>query len=147
MKRPKRFANRLVGLGLLACLCCGCGKPAGPYQRAAVEGTVTLGGQEIEQGSITFYPTGDTRGMVAGGPIQGGRYSISAGQGPVVGLNLVKINASRKTGRKVQDAFGDPGKLMDETEEAVPEQYNTKSTLVREVKFGKNVFDFQLNSQ
>ncbi len=82
--------------------------------------------------------------MVAGGPIRDGRYSISAGQGPVVGLNRIEIHAQRKTGKNIPAALADPGEMMDETGEAIPDRYNTKSTLQREVKPGRNVFDFEL---
>jgi len=137
----------LIVAGLLGCLAGGCGTAQGP-ERAAVEGEVTLDGNPIEQGSIAFHPAGKTQGMVAGGPITGGRYSISAAEGPAVGQNRVEIHASKKTGRKIPDPYGGPGQTMDETVEAVPQQYNTRSTLVRQVEPGKkNTLDFELTTR
>lgn len=135
-----------LAASLLGCLLCGCGPSGGP-QRASVEGKVTLDGEPIEQGSIAFYPDGDTKGMVAGGEIRDGRYSVPADKGPVVGQNRIEIRATRKTGKKIPDPYGGPGHSIDESVEAVPEQYNGKSTLVRQIKTGKNVFDFELSSQ
>ena len=132
--------------GFLVCLIGGCGTAKGP-ERAAVEGEVTLDGHPIEQGSISFYPAGKTQGMVAGGAIAGGRYSIPAAEGPAVGQNRVEIRASKKTGRKIPDPYGGPGQMMDETVEAVPPQYNAKSTLVREVEPGQNLLSFELAAQ
>jgi hypothetical protein len=147
--RPSRLAHAwpavVVGVMIVAPFC-GCGGKSGP-ERAAVAGKVTLDGDEIDVGSIAFYPTGGTKGMVAGGPINNGRYSVSADQGPVVGQNRVEIHSPRKTGRKVPDAFGDPGATMDETAEAIRQRYNAKSTLERDVKPGRNTFDFALQSK
>jgi len=136
----------LIAASLLGCLLYGCGPSGGP-RRASVEGTVTLDGEPIEHGSIAFYPDGDTEGMVAGGEIRDGRYSISADKGPVIGQNRIEIHASRKTGKKIPDPYGGPGQTIDESVEAVPECYNAKSTLRREVQPGSNVFDCELSSQ
>ena len=124
----------------------GCGKTGG-LDRGAVEGRVTLDGQEIVEGSIIFTPTGDTKGMVAGGIIQNGHYQIAASRGPVVGKNRVAIHASRKTGHKVQSAMAEPGTMTDEIVEAVPLRYNANSTLDRDIAAGKNTLDFELTTQ
>ena len=136
----------LAAMGFLACLVGGCGR-GDSSGRASVEGKVTLDGNPIERGSISFYPYGQTRGMVAGGVIEQGRYSIPADQGPVIGQNRVEIRAPKKTGKKIPDPYGKPGQMIDEIAEAVPEQYNVKSTLVREVKAGRNILDFDLRTQ
>ena len=54
----------LLLLGLTA----GCGGPP----RAKVSGTVTLDGQPVESGTISFYPTANS-GPTAGGGIENGR--------------------------------------------------------------------------
>lgn len=136
----------LSAAGLLACLAGGCGSAEGPA-RGSVSGKVTLDGDPIEHGSISFHPVGQTRGMVAGGAIEQGRYSIPAAQGPAVGQNRVEIHASRKTGKKVPDPYGEPGQTMEQSVEAVPQQYNAQSTLVREVKPGNNPLDFDLSTR
>jgi hypothetical protein len=137
---------RLIAAAALAACLVGCSKPAGP-QRGAVEGKVTLDGTEVSEGSIAFYPVGNTKGPSAGGPVRGGRYSIRAEQGPVVGRNRVEIHASRKTGRKVQAPMSDPGVMTDEIAEAVPARYNTQSTQEIDVQPGSNVQDFAMASK
>lgn len=124
----------------------GCGTRQGP-ERAAVEGQVTLDGKPVEQGAISFAPSGETQGMTAGGAITNGRFRIESDRGPVVGTNQVRINASAKTGRKVQAPMSEPGVLTDEIVEAVPARFNSKSTLTRELKAGENRLDFELSSR
>ena len=122
----------------------GCGGPGG-VPRGAVEGRVTLDGAMIETGSITFVPTGGTKGPVSGTAITDGHYRLSAADGPVVGSHRVEIYAPRKTGRKVPAPMGNPGEMTDEIVEVFPPQYNTRSILERDVKSGKNTLDFELD--
>jgi hypothetical protein len=139
--------RRLVIAGLLLCCWCGCADRDGG--RAAVKGKVTLDGVAIgEEGAtatISFFPTGATKGPAAGGQIQGGQYSIAASQGPAVGRNRVEIHASKMTGRKVADVHD--GHMMDEMIEIIPARYNSESTLQRELKPGHNTLDFELSTR
>jgi hypothetical protein len=141
-----RFVSLTVGVALVLVVAPGCGSKS-RWQHAAVEGKVTLDGAPVERGLITFVPTGETKGVTTGAPIENGQYRIAAADGPVVGANRVEITASRKTGRKIQKAMADPGTMMDETVEAVPPKYNKQSTLQREVKAENNVFDFDLRTR
>lgn len=136
--------QRFLPACLLLC-CLGCGKSDG-LDRAAVTGKVTLNDTPVAAGSITFYPTGATKGPAAGGTIENGQYSIAIAQGPIVGSNRVEIRASRKTGRKVQAPMAERGVLADEIVEAVPQQYNSRSTLQRNVAQGDNTLDFDLTT-
>jgi len=120
----------------------GCGGPEGP-QRAAVQGTVTLDGQPIAEGTITFYPTGDTRGPSAGGEIRDGAYSLAAAKGPVVGTCRVEIRARRKTGQTVMVG----GIETEQLEQYIPARYNTRSTLTARIEPGRHSIDFPLSSQ
>ena len=136
----------VVAVLMTLCLgCLGCGKGDG-LDRAAVEGKVTLDGAPVQEGSITFFPTGGTEGPSAGGPIENGRYSLSGAEGPVVGRHRVEIHAPRPTGEKVPHPF-DPEKMVEKVAEGAPKQYNTESTLEEELKAGKNVVDFELTSE
>ncbi len=137
--------QRLIIIGLLLC-CCGCGKSDG-VKRGAVSGIVTLDGVEIAEGSIAFYPSGNTKGPASGGLVKGGRYSIAIDKGPVIGSNRVEIHASKRTGRKVQAPMSDPGVMTDERIEAIPGRYNTKSSLVAEIESDENVFNCELISK
>jgi len=137
---------RTLGLVCLACLLAaggGCGRDG--LSRAAVSGQITVDGVAVEGGLINFTPNDGNDGPVAGGNITNGNYSIDNARGPQIGMNLITIYGSRKTGRKVASIVG--GALVDETVSMVPERYNERSTLKREVKPGKSVLDFQLSSK
>ena len=121
----------------------GCGGSDGP-QRGAVGGKITLDGEPVPEGAITFLPIAPNKGPAAGGAFKDGQYDVSAANGPVAGKNRVEISASRKTGRQVP---GPMGGMVDERESIIPEQYNKSSTLEIDVQPGKNVFDFDLKSQ
>lgn len=123
----------------------GCNDP----NLAAVSGEVTLDGDPVDGGTITFIPSG-------GGPpeasawseITGGRYSIPAGKGAGVGTCRVEIRWTRETGKNIPAVPpAPPDAMIEETEEAVPARYNTQSELKAEVKPGRNTFDFKLESE
>jgi hypothetical protein len=134
-----------VSICVALATCAGCGKK-GP-KRAAVAGSVSLDGQPIAEGVIQFLPVEGTLGPEAGGVIENGRYDIPRQRGPVVGKNRIELRASKKTGRKIQDATARTGTLTDESKEAFPPTANTKSTLVREIKDEPNKLDFNINSK
>ena len=137
---------RLLSATLAIALCLGCGKGDG-LNRSSVEGKVSLDGTPVEQGSITFVPTSGTKGPTAGGSIAKGRYSVPAAKGPVVGRYRVEIHAPRNTGKKIQAPMAPAGTMTDEIADAMPAQYNTKSTLEKEVKAGRNEIDFDLSAR
>ena len=65
--------------------------------------------------------------------------------GTFAGTFRVEITAVRKTGRKVEDRFGE---AIDETEQAIPAQYNRDSGLTADVtEQGPNRFEFALQSK
>lgn len=121
----------------------GCG---GSSKTAAVEGSVSVSGVPVESGSISFTPIADTFGRSAGGVIENGRYSISATDGPMIGVNNVVINGRRKTGRKIR-LEGTENVMTDETVEVVPPRYQTGKELECEIRPGKNTLDFDLEAQ
>ncbi len=85
-----RYIHAFLLLAAGACVC-GCG-PSGP-ERVAVTGTVTYQGKPIEQGSIRFVPTGETKGPATGTTIKQGKYEASAKGGVLVGTQRVEITA------------------------------------------------------
>ena len=122
----------------------GCGGPGGPA-RVAVHGKVTVAGQAVPAGSISFVPTDGNTGPAAGGAIEDGQYSIPAQLGPVAGWNRIEILGTRKTGSKVPGPF-DPKGLVDELESAVPARYGANSPLKRELKAGQDELNFDLEA-
>ncbi|MCY2987273.1 MAG: hypothetical protein NTY19_05325 [Planctomycetota bacterium] len=117
----------------------GCGS-SGDLKRAAVEGSVTLDGTVLEEGTISFLPTAGTTGPAGYSQIVQGKYSIDARSGPAVGKNLVQILAYRDLGNKT--AEGEAYK-----NQVVPDKYNSASTLVVETTQGKNSRSFDLKSK
>jgi hypothetical protein len=147
VERPIRVPVRGTAIGavsvvavVLACLLPGCGGPAEPeFQRAAVRGTVTLDGEPVENGTVTFYPIEGTVGPSAAQAIQQGKYELAEEDGAVVGTNRVEVRATRKTGKKIEEGPpSPPGTMVDEIVSA-------RITEEQEVKAGENTFDFQLS--
>ena len=120
---------------LVVIVCSGCGR--GNPNRAEVHGTVTLDGQALDQGTISFLPSGQTKGPAAGASIVDGSYSISADAGPAIGTNRVEIRSARATGGRLPN--GDPA-----IDEFIPSQYNTKTKLTVTIEPGGNIADFPL---
>jgi hypothetical protein len=118
---------------------------SGDSNRAAVSGKVTLDGLPVEQGRITFIPSEGNQGATAGAVILNGAYHVPASNGVVIGTNRVEIHATRKTSKQFPSAY--TGKPLDERAEVVPARYNEKSELVRDIRPGKNVLDFDLESK
>ena len=114
-------------------------------QRQASEGTVTLDGQPLSEGTITFLPQSGTAGPTAGGTITMGRFSVPAEKGTFSGAFRVEITAQRKTGRRINSdtAAG----MVDQREQFLPARYNRESQLTAEVKPGPNQFEFKLTSK
>jgi hypothetical protein len=148
---PARAAL-LAATTAITVLLAGCSQPADPWTRAAVSGRVTLDGVPLSEGTITFFPSGTTKGPAAGGPIVEGRYAIPAAEGPVVGTNRVEIRSVQKTGRLVKppvavETDGPPIDRVEELKEVVPPRYNRDSTLEFTIVADcDNVFDIPLES-
>ena len=113
---------------LLAVAGCGSGGPP----RLRVVGAVTLDGQPLADGAISFLPTG--KGVAAGATIAGGRYEYR-----------VEIRASAPSGKQVKDTFGQAS--ISEMESIIPTRYNDKTTLRAEIMaVGPNQFDYSLST-
>ena len=125
---------------ILLCAALGCSGD----DRTEVSGTVTLNGQPVAEGAITFIPIDGNKGAGAGATIADGKYHIPRSAGVAAGKNRVELRAFRETGKKVQDPTGKPGVLTTERVMAFPPEYNDRSTLVREVGRGSATLDFDI---
>ncbi|MBA4191045.1 MAG: hypothetical protein C0467_23925 [Planctomycetaceae bacterium] len=128
---------RAAALALLA-VASGCAA------NVAVEGNVTFKGEPVSEGAISFEaPDGST--PTFGGRIENGTYRIPDLPPEAAGTRLVRITASRKTGRKLPAGPPFPPSMMIDEIEAVPTRYNHKSTTTVELRKGvPNRFDFSL---
>jgi hypothetical protein len=129
-------ATRTVGV-LTLVLALGCGGGAMPV----VSGTVTLDGQPVANGSISFVPL-DGKGRTAGGTITDGKYSTKV----PVGEMKVSISVPKIVGREKE--FDTPDSpTRDVAKESAPEKYNSKSELKLTVGPGDTVHDFVLSTK
>jgi len=135
------WAGRCLPVYLLIALmaACGCGRTGRPARPlASVSGTVTLDGQPLPDGFVTFVSP--QQGLFEAFPIKDGRYAGKAG----LGMRQIEIVAVRETrpAKTASPAYGPPQPAR---ENYLPERYSTKSTLTAEVtQAGPNEFDFNL---
>jgi hypothetical protein len=115
----------------------GCGGSTGG---STVNGTVTMDGEPIEKGYISFYPENEQgTGISVGGQITKGKYSVS---GITAGNNRVSITAAgagRKSAKEAKEA-----RSAKETPVENPVATATGNNQVVEVAEGTQTKDFQL---
>ena len=111
--------------------------------RAELQGTVTVAGTAVEEGSIALVPVAGTSGRSAGAFIAAGRYRLGDREGVRPGRFLVQIAAVRKTGKMVENAAV-PGTQMEEVADIIPPEYGHKSTLEVDIKPGVNTLDITI---
>ncbi|TWT38405.1 hypothetical protein [Blastopirellula retiformator] len=124
-----------IGIGGLS----GCG---GDNNYGMVEGMVTLDGQPLENGAISFVPV-DGETATAGERIENGVYQARV----PIGAKRIEINASRVVGQRAAYAGEADSPQKDMTRSLIPPRYNTKSGLTLEVAAGENKQDFDLKSK
>lgn len=130
-RRGRRAAWVAVACGCLASVGC---------SRVTVEGRVTLDGQPVDGGSISFLPEAAGR-RPAWATIRQGRYAIAGKAGLAAGRHRVEIRWPRPTGQK-QPALPPATGAVDVVEEAFPPACNTASTLTATLVTGRNTADF-----
>jgi hypothetical protein len=129
-------------LAVAVCACAGCG--AG---RVRVEGAVTLDGEPVDGGVISFFQGTGPRSDKGNAPIRGGRYVIEGerARNLTPGSYTVQIHWIQKLvkpGANPANVDTSPA-----VKQLIPPQYNAKSTLTREVVPGPNTLDFDLKSK
>lgn len=138
-----RYSSNKQAAFLAIVMIIGCsGKDTGP-DRATISGSVTFNGQPLEKGTIEFVPAGSTKGPSSGGAIENGKYKITE-KGPTSGSHKVLIRATRQTGKMVDAGPQTGGAKVEETEQYIPPQYNSKTTLEVNIVSGTNKHDFKL---
>jgi hypothetical protein len=122
----------------------GCGGDS--LNRCSVSGTITLDGDPIADGYVTFKPEPGTACPVVAGRIKNGSYILPKKDGPVPGNYTVEVAAAAPTGKKVKSPYD--GKESDEMASIIPTQYTgiSKSILTASIVHGKNTVDLKLES-
>jgi len=113
------------------------------FERTEVEGLVTLDGNPVEKGVITFIPAG--KGATAGAEIKSGKFKISKENGPSPGDYRVEIDSSVPTGKKILDTDGET--MVDEFKNGIPPQFNRQTELTITLKNGNNQQLFDLETK
>jgi hypothetical protein len=121
----------LLSLSLLV----GCAK--GP---STVTGTVTLDGQPVTSGAITFKDEGGL--PVQGAVITGGSFQAQVPPGRY----RLELTGAKVTGTRTQKGFDGKDETIETTEELFPEKFNAKSELSQEIKPGPNPLKLDLRS-
>lgn len=101
-----------------------------------IRGTVMYDGKPVKQGTITLLPP-DGKGPTAAAIITDGGYSTKVALGP----KQVKIE-----GFEVKGTRRYPGSMMmcEDREQILPERYNTKTELSRDITSSVHTYDFTL---
>ena len=126
-----KTTKMLCAVAALFCVACfaGCQPDDG---LCPVEGTVTLDGQPLEEGSIGMGPMVGQPGTAVGGKIINGEFKLRASEGEM----LVNIRSQKKV--PIENPTPD---------ELVPAKYNDRSELKFTVVKGKNQATFDLVSE
>ncbi|WP_439627813.1 hypothetical protein [Gemmata sp.] len=139
------FGRRLApGSSVLGCLVlfgvAGCGAP-GPSAR----GTVTVNGEALSDGSVSFEAL-DGASASVGAKVTDGGFVVPESAGMRPGPKRVTIRGSIKTGRLVQAAPpAPPGVLVDDLKYLPPHGGRPEVREV-EVRDGDNEFRFEIRS-
>ena len=136
----------IAAFGLWCVLASGCtGRGYSGARRFPLSGRVTVDGQPVQMGVISFIPQSES-GRVSGGPVQDGMYSVSEEQGPTAGTYEVRLSWNKLTGRKIPNP-SDKGYMIDEMVEGLPAKYRENSELIAEVSPKQTKFDFDLKTK
>ena len=148
MRKQSRFRIQETSSTWRQLACCsflvvglaGCGSNA----ESTVYGTVTLDGEPLDHGSVTFVPN-TNEGRAASGSIDtGGNYKVQAGQtgGLPAGEYVVKVSSREPAKPNPQGGPPTPGKLL------TPKRYfnSNRSGLNFQVEAGSNEINLELTS-
>ncbi len=138
LSRKGRGEIAWLAVVAFAALCCGCSKRA-EFPSGTVVGVVTLDGQPVPRGAITFNPTGTEQGPVTGATIADGRYRCE--HVPIGNLKATfALQADHL--RKFVDKTGIEREVPIDI---LPAQY--RAGLPAIVHAGENQLDFSLSSK
>ena len=132
----------------VALMMMGCGGGAADRDPVAkVTCTVTVNGQPLTTGLVTFKPTAGTKGRGSSGRIKNGKVAslkcYGEGDGAIVGTHEVRINAVKAAA--AAEGADPAGVPPTDITELIPAKYNLKTTLTATVEAGKdNTFTFDL---
>lgn len=141
----------MVALLILLLSLSGCGGSGDQPELGQVSGKITLDGEPLSGVAVVFQP--DDGRPATGRTDAEGKYELTYIRktlGTKVGLNRVEI-APDEEGEDEGEPDGDdtspqPKQSVSSRKPKIPARYNSRSELERDVKPGKNTFDFDLES-
>ncbi len=151
MEKAKVHPALLIVACLWGLTLSGCGSEAGP-PAGQVSGRVSLKGQPLSGGNITFHPVDKSKGTIATGEIGGdGSYTIQTVE-PGDGARLGDYNVSIISRKPGPDLMANPQAARDSAsaskpESLIPVKYEDPSTsgLTASIKKGQNTIPFDLD--
>jgi hypothetical protein len=123
--------------GLFVCaILSGCGESQGN-----VTGTVTMDGQPVSSGSITFV-------KAEGGQVREGAVIKDGGFQAKLppGKYKIELSGQKAVGKRTQKGFDGKDEVLEITEPLFPDRYNTKTELSEDIKSGSNTLKLDLKS-
>ncbi len=109
--------------------------------KSIITGSVTMDGQPVTSGSVTFVKQGGEL-VREGAVIDRGTFHATVPPGNY----KLELNGQKVVGKRKQKDFDGKDEEVDITEEAFPARYNTKSELLQEIKPGANAIKLDLKS-
>lgn len=141
---------RGLSVGVLVVACAGCGGGPSLPDTVPVSGKVTLNGQPLADASVTFVPTGTTRGDGGFGTTAAdGRYELRylrGGAGVPAGTYRVVISKRAMPDGSPAVEGPDVAPIDSPAREVLPPKYSHEeyTTLSATVPAGGGTIDFQL---
>lgn len=140
MTRSVRFSRSWSAFCLLSCLLLGCGGGNDIGPSGEVEGTVTLDGEPLSEGSVAFYQasTGNTGGADLG-PVGKFKFDVP------IPVGSYQVSFQPAAPPQPDDAESD--RLANEKSNIpVGYQMGETSQITAEIKEGPNTFTFELTN-
>ena len=123
-------------VGLLALAGCREGK-------STVSGTVSLDGQPVDNGSITFVNSDGGKLIREGAVISGGKFEATVPPGNF----KIELSGQKVVGKRTQKGFDGKDETLEISEEIFPDKFNVKTELTQEIKPGSNPITLDLKSK
>jgi hypothetical protein len=154
-----RLFTALAACSFVGMACPGCNK--GP-ELGSVSGVVTMDGRPLPNAVVTFVPAAGGRAAIGQTDANGQYKLVFVGTtGALVGQHRVsvttvpKAQGSAPAGKMTEEEYQKQAAAgMDaaayekaQVVEPIPERYNTKTELVKEVKAGQNTINLELTSK
>lgn len=107
MSQRFRFSQTLTLSAVIACIlgiqgCAG----SDSVEKVSVNGRVTLNGEPVQSGVITFLPSENVKGPSSGAEIVAGEFLIPKEKGPGKGLHRVEVTVIPKNPKAAPETTG-----------------------------------------